>query len=100
METVQAINMIAVNPDIRRGRAYILGTSVTVSDIAIAKLHHGLDGDGLADWYGLTLPQVYAALAYYYAHKIEIDQQIQSQIRRSESMKEKRVGGETSLLPR
>jgi uncharacterized protein (DUF433 family) len=73
MDTVQIINAIAVNPAIRNNRAYILGTTVTVADVAIAKLYHSLDGDGIADWYGLTLPQVYTALAYYYDHKGVID---------------------------
>ena len=98
METVQAINMIAVDPEVRRGRAFVLGTTVTVADIAVAKVYHGLDPDGLVDWYGLTLPQVYAALAYYYAHKDAIDQQSQDQIRRAEALKKKRVGGENALL--
>jgi uncharacterized protein (DUF433 family) len=100
MDTVQVINAIAVNPAVRNNRAYILGTTVTVADVAIAKLYHGLDVDGIADWYGLTLPQVYAALAYYYDHKGVIDEEIRTQIRRAEEFKEKRVGGENSLLSR
>jgi len=91
--------MIAIDPNIRKGRPHILGTSVTVADVAIAKLYHALDADGIADWYALTLPQVYTALAYYYEHKTEVDQQIRSQIRRAEVLKERRVGGATSILP-
>ena len=92
MDTVLAINLIVVDPNIRNGRPYILGTSVTVADVAIAKLYHAQDADGIADWYALTLPQVYSALAYYYEHKTEVDQQVRSQIRRAEVLKEKRVG--------
>jgi len=55
---------------------------------------------GIADWYGLRLPQAYAALAYYYEHKPEIDGQIRTQIRRAEALKEQRVGGVNSLLSR
>jgi hypothetical protein len=43
-----------------------------------------------AEWYGLSLSQVYAALAFYCAHKDEIDQAIRQQISRSELLKEKR----------
>lgn len=43
MNTVQTINLIATNPDIRNGRAYILGTTVTVADIALTKHYHGQD---------------------------------------------------------
>lgn len=100
MEAIQSINLIAINPKVRKGRPYIIGTTITVSDIAIAKIYHGQDADGIADWYGLTLPQVYAALAYYYDHKAEMDEQIRTQIRRAQELKEKRVGNTGSLLPR
>jgi uncharacterized protein (DUF433 family) len=98
MNTVQSINLIAINPDVRNGRAHVLGTTITVADIALVKIYHGLDADGLADWYGLTLSQVYAALAYYYDHKESIDEQIRAQISRAESHKESRVGSRHSLL--
>ena len=98
-ETIQSINLIAINPKVRNGRPYIVGTTVTVADVAIAKIYHNQDADGIADWYGLTLPQVYAALAYYYDHKPDLDEQIRSQIRRAEDLKERRVGNEGSLLP-
>ncbi|MCC6802878.1 MAG: DUF433 domain-containing protein [Anaerolineae bacterium] len=100
MNVVQSINLIAINPKIRRGRAHIIGTTVTVTDVAIAHVYHGQNADGIADWYALSLPQVYAALSYYYDHKAEIDEQIRAQIRRGEELEEKRVGGEGSLLPR
>ena len=98
MQTVQAINLIAVSPDIRSGRPHIVGSTVTVSDVAVAHLYHRQDADGIAEWYGLGLAQVYAALAYYYDHKAEIDQQIRATILQSESMKEQRVGGKNTLL--
>jgi uncharacterized protein (DUF433 family) len=100
MNTVQTINLIATNPDIRNGRPYILGTTVTVADIALTKHYHGQDAEGLADWYSLNLPQVYAALSYYYDHKEMIDDQIRVQIHRAESLKENRVGSQHSLLSR
>lgn len=99
MNTIQAIETIAINPDIRNGRPHIVGTSVTVADVIIAKLYHQQDSDGIADWYGLSLAQVYGALAYYYAHKDEIDEQIRAQIRKAEQMKEQRVGSKAALLP-
>jgi uncharacterized protein (DUF433 family) len=98
MNTVQAIELIAINPDIRNGRPHILGTTVTVADIALTKHYHGQDADGLAEWYGLTLPQVYAALSYYYDNKETIDDQIRTLIRRAETLKEKRIGSRHSLL--
>jgi uncharacterized protein (DUF433 family) len=100
MNTVQTIDLIVTNPDIRNGRPHILGTTVTVADIALTKHYHAQDADGLAEWYGLTLPQVYAALAYYYEHKEVIDQQIRTQIHRAEALQEQRVGSQRSLLSR
>jgi uncharacterized protein (DUF433 family) len=99
MTTIQTIEAIGTDPDIRNGRPYLLGTTVTVADIAIARLYHGLDVEGIADWYGLRLPQTYAALAYYYEHKLEIDGQIRAQIRRAEALKEQLGGSADSLLP-
>ncbi len=93
MTVVQTIDLIAVDPYVRSGRPYILDTTVTVSDVAIAKLYHDKDADGIADWYGLSLPQVYAALAYYYEHKDEIDQEMRQQITRAQLLRERRVGG-------
>lgn len=92
IDTVLSINLIASNPHIRSGRPYLVGTTITVADIAITKIYHMLDVDGIADHYDLSLQQVHAALAYYYEHKIEIDQSIQERRKLAEEMKEKRVG--------
>jgi uncharacterized protein (DUF433 family) len=99
METIQSINLIATNPKVRSGRPYIVGTTVTVADVAIVKIYHGQDADGIAAWFDLTLPQVYAALAYYYAHKDEIDTSIRERQKLAAEMKEKRVGSRHPLLP-
>jgi uncharacterized protein (DUF433 family) len=92
MDTIHQINLIASNPDVRGGRPYIISTSITVADIAIARVFHMLDADGIADYYGLSLSQVYAALSYYYDHKAEIDASIAERRKLAEEMKEKRVG--------
>ncbi len=99
MDAIQSINLIAINPDVRSGRPFLVGTTVTVADIAITKIYHGLDADGIAEWYGLSLPQVYAALAYYYEHRDRMDEQIHDLIRQAEDLAEKRPGGAHSLLP-
>ncbi len=98
-EVVQTIQVIAINPKVRQGRPFIIGTSVTVADVVMAKNYHTQDADSIADWYGLTLPQVYRALVYYYEHKAEIDQTIRDQIKQAEYLKENRIGSRNSLLP-
>jgi uncharacterized protein (DUF433 family) len=96
--TILTIDLIATNPNVRSGRPVVAGTGITVADIAIAKIFHGQDADSIAEWYGLSLPQVYAALSYYYDHKIEIDTDIKKRDEIADAMKEKRVGSRHSPL--
>jgi uncharacterized protein (DUF433 family) len=98
METILHIDLIASNPNGRNGRPVIAGTGVTVADVAIAKVFHNQDADGIADWYGLSLPQVYAALSYFYEHKAEIDSDMKQRQQLAAEMKEKRVGSRHSPL--
>jgi len=51
-----------------------------------------LDADGIADYFEIPLQQVHAALAYYYDHKAEIDQDIKQRRELADEMREKRVG--------
>ena len=92
METIQSINLIATNPDVRSGRPCIAGTGLEVSVIVIAHIVHQRTPGEIANDYGLTLAQVHAALAYYYDHKAEIDAMIQEQSRIAQEYKEKRIG--------
>ena len=62
--TIQSINLISTDPNVRNGRPCIAGTSIEVSVIVIAKIIQGLEPDQIAVAYDLSLPQVYAALAY------------------------------------
>ncbi|MEO8392128.1 MAG: DUF433 domain-containing protein [Chloroflexota bacterium] len=89
---MESINLIASDPKVRRGRQHVVGTSVTVADVAIAHIYHNQDADGIAEWYALSLSQVYAALSFYYDHKSEIDEQIRAQIRHAEELEEIRIG--------
>jgi uncharacterized protein (DUF433 family) len=69
-----------------------VGTTIEVAVIAIAKIVHGLTPDEIAVDYEISLPQVYATLAYYYDHKEQIDVTIQRRRKLAQEMKEKRVG--------
>lgn len=98
MDTVLSINLIVTNPKVRGGRPCIAGTTIEVSTIAIAKIVHMQSPDEIAVSYGLSLAQVYSALAYYYDHKAEIDEQIAAQDAIAEAFREKRVGSRHSPL--
>jgi uncharacterized protein (DUF433 family) len=94
-----AADMIASSSDVRSGQPVVAGTGLRVADVVIAMTFHDRAPDEIAQWYGLTLAQVHAALAYYYDHKDAIDARIRAQIKRAEELKEKGIGGQGSILP-
>lgn len=63
-------------PGIAGGKPRIAGHRIKVSDVAIWHERLGMSADEIASEYNLTLVQVYAALAYYFAHREEIDRDI------------------------
>jgi uncharacterized protein (DUF433 family) len=67
---------IEITPGIAGGKPRIAGHRITVEDMAIWHERLGRTADEIADDYGLTLAQVYAALAYYFDHREEIDREI------------------------
>lgn len=96
--TIQSINLISVDPTIRNGRPCIAGTSIEVSVVVVAKIIHGLEPDEIAADYGLSLAQVYAALAYYYENKQAIDASIHERRQLAQRMKDQRVGSRHTPL--
>ena len=97
--TIQTINLIATDPKIRGGRPIIAETTIEVAVIAIDHIIHRQSADEIAADYDLSLAQVYAALAYYYEHKAEIDATIQDRRKLAQEMKDKQVGSRHSSLP-
>jgi uncharacterized protein (DUF433 family) len=72
--------MISRRPDIRGGRPCIAGTGVSVR--RIAQWHNmGQIPEEIVQTFGghLSLAQVHAALAYYYANQLEIDADLQAE---------------------
>ena len=67
---------IAIDPAICHGRPHIAGRRIRVQDIAIWHERLGYSVDEISADYDLALSEVYAALAYYFDHKAEIDQTI------------------------
>ena len=68
---------IEVTPGIAGGKPRIAGHRITVQDIAIWHERLGRSPDEIAAEYGPTLAAVYAALAYYFDHRADIDQAIE-----------------------
>jgi len=96
---VLAINLIVSDPKVRSGRPVVAGTGICVSDIAAAMIFQQQEPDEIALGFKLSLAQVYAALAYYFEHKAEIDEEIRQRDARILEMKEKGVGRSNSVLP-
>ncbi len=67
---------IEMTPDVVGGRPRIAGRRITVQNIAIWHEYMGLSADEIGAEYDLSLAQVYAALAYYFDHRDDIEQQI------------------------
>lgn len=67
---------IAISPDVAGGKPRIVGHRITVQNVVIWHERMGLSADEIASSYGLSLADVYAALAYYYDHRQEIDEAI------------------------
>jgi len=91
---------IEVTPGVAGGRPRVAGHRITVQDIVVWHERLGLSADEIAAEYELTLADVYAALAYYYDHRAELDDAIRSDEayiaelrRRIPSKLRERIGG-------
>lgn len=69
---------IAISPEVAGGRPRIAGHRITVQSVVIWHERMGQSADEIASNSGVSLADVYAALAYYYDHRQEIDEAILS----------------------
>ena len=70
-----SINYVAIDPEYCAGKPRIAGTRMPVATIAQLYLEIGETLEEIASEYDLNKAAVYAAMAYYYDHKEEIDRQ-------------------------
>ena len=68
---------IETTPGIAGGKLRIAGHRITVQDIVIWHERLGRSADAIATEYDVTLADVYAALAYYFDHRADIDRAIE-----------------------
>jgi uncharacterized protein (DUF433 family) len=90
--TVLSIDTIVSNPKIRRGRPIIAGTTLMVQDVAAYHIYRKFTPEIIADQLQLSLAQVHAALAYYYAHQDDIDAQLEADLEFARQAKEQGLG--------
>jgi uncharacterized protein (DUF433 family) len=68
---------IEITPGVAGGKPRIAGHRITVQSIVIWHERMGKSADEICAEYDLTLADVYAALAYYFDHRDEIDQSLE-----------------------
>jgi uncharacterized protein (DUF433 family) len=76
MATKSLDQHIEVTPGVAGGKPRIAGHRITVQDIVIWHERLGLGADEIAANYELSLADIYAALAYHFDHREEIDRAI------------------------
>jgi uncharacterized protein (DUF433 family) len=64
---------IEITPEVAGGKPRIAGHRITVQNIAVWHEQLGKSVDEIATEYDLSVADVYAALAYYFDHREEID---------------------------
>ena len=67
---------IEQTPGLRSGKPHIKGTRVTVADVVLWTEQGMSPDEFVTEFPGLTLADVYAALAYYHDNRESIDRQI------------------------
>lgn len=78
---------IEITPGVAGGKPRIAGHRITVQNIAVWHEWMGRTADEIATECDLTLADVHAALAYYFAHQEEIDQSIRESERFAETLR-------------
>lgn len=71
-----------------QGRAWIDDTNVKVIEVVLDHLAYGWNAESIQENHPhLSLAQVYAALAWYYDHPVEMDAEIEQQDERLRSLR-------------
>lgn len=79
---------IGVKPGFCGGKPHILGHRIKVQHIALWRERLGMAPEEIVATYpSLSLPAVFAALAYYHSHRVEIDADIEADERLVAEMK-------------
>ena len=78
--------LIVSRPEIRSGRPCLAGTAMTVRAVAVRHMQGMTAEDILEQFPHLDIARIYAALAYYYANRAEIDADIEADRRLGEEL--------------
>lgn len=77
MATKTLDERIVKTPGVCGGKLRIDGHRITVQNIFVWHDRLGFSADEIADEYDLQMADIYAALAYYFAHQSEVNEAIE-----------------------
>ncbi len=80
---------IEITPGVAGGRPRIAGHRITVENVVIWHQRMGKSADEIAAEYEVSLADIYAALAYYFDHRAEIDQAIKESAAFAEALRQR-----------
>ena len=82
------LHHIEKTPGVQGGKARIAGHSIRVLDIVAWHEKRGMSPDEIVGLFpSITLADVYAALAYYFDHREEIEAEFRQEAETAESLK-------------
>ena len=87
MTTKTTFEHIVQTHGIAGGKPRIDGHRITVQNIVVWHEHLGFSVEEIANQYNLSFSEIYAALAYYFDHKDEIDKSIDNSIEFAENLR-------------
>ncbi|MBI5052128.1 MAG: DUF433 domain-containing protein [Chloroflexi bacterium] len=85
--TIDLDKFIEITPGVCGGKPRVAGHRITVQNVAIWHERMGMSADEIAGDYDLSLAEVYAALAYYFDHRDEIEKSIHDGLAFAEEMR-------------
>ena len=86
---------VETRPGVRGGGLVIAGTGIKVLDVAVRYEVMGITPeDIMVASPHLDLPQIHAALSYYYSHKVELDKEWKASLKKVARLR----AGQASIL--
>ena len=79
---------IEITPNVAGGKPRIAGRRITVQDVVVWHESMGKSADEIADEHDLAIADIYAALAYYFDHRDEIDETLRQRDSFVESLRQ------------
>lgn len=72
----ESISLFFSDPEVQGGRPCLLGSERSVADIVMHQQQGAIDDEATAAHFEIGLPEVHAAMTYYYLHQAAIDADI------------------------